>query len=218
MSSRHLLALALLSSPAGFLAASGTPSVVGFVVRANLAHLGNYDASVGTTVYEGDQVSTESGGALRLKCNAAIIELGERSSATVRGVGTSAATELGSGGVVVSSARAVNIEIAAKGAEIRGINETPGIAEVTIRGPKELMVYARRGRLELVYGGEEEMIEEGEAYRVILDPTQDTAQRTKPPAKHPHLKFILIATGIAAAVVVPVVVRALESPVSPDRP
>src|SRR3979409_1106973 len=74
MTLRSLLTLQIAFLLAGT-SAPGRPSVLGGVVEAYRAHLGRSAVSPGATVDCGDYFSTEEGGALRLRCNIALVEL-----------------------------------------------------------------------------------------------------------------------------------------------
>jgi hypothetical protein len=85
MTLRSLLTLQMAFLLAGA-SAPGRPAVLGVVVEAYRAHLGCSAVSWGATVYDGDRFSTEEGGALRLRCNAGLVELTERSAMLVHAV------------------------------------------------------------------------------------------------------------------------------------
>jgi hypothetical protein len=99
----------------------------------------------------------------------------------------------------------------------------PTIGQVTVLGPRELVVKSMRGSLNFTVDEDSRVIPEGAAYRVILDPTEAEAQGPagagarsgRPPVKAGRSRFIWFAiaiTGVATAIAVHV---ALESP---DRP
>jgi hypothetical protein len=74
--------------------------------------------------------------------------------------------------------------------------------------------------LEFSYNGESEVIAEGAAYRVLLDPSEKeaVALESEPANKRPpmaHHKFLSVAIGIAAGIAIPVVIH---EPESPDKP
>src|SRR4029077_8524444 len=78
------------------------------------------------------------------------------------------------------------------------------VAHIRVVNPKELRIYAQRGALEFSYHGESELIPEGAAYRVLLDPSDkelaafsDSGEAGKNAGK-PHTKFLLLAIAIAA--------------------
>jgi hypothetical protein len=69
------------------------------------------------------------------------------------------------------------MEVLADEAFIRPIADGPTVAQVTVLGPKELQITARRGALELSYRNETEKIAEGTSCRVLLDAQDDATHR-----------------------------------------
>jgi hypothetical protein len=205
----------------------GRPAALGVVVEAYRAHLGGGAVSPGATVYDGDHLSTEEGGALRLRCNAALLDLAEKGAALVRHAedvaqGLEAEAELVQGTLVFSTARAGELEIEAREAHIRPVGNGRTVAQVSVIGPKELHIYARRGAVLFSYQGESKTITEGESYEVILDPPEDGSGKTKPAQKRrrPPKKFLLVAAGAGAAAAVVILYEKHEHKEmeSPDRP
>jgi hypothetical protein len=205
----------------------GRPAALGVVVEAYRAHLGGGAVSPGATVYDGDHLSTEEGGALRLRCNAALLDLAEKSAALVRHAedvaqGLEAEAELVQGTLVFSTARAGELEIEAREAHIRPVGNGRTVAQVSVIGPKELHIYARRGAVLFSYRGESKTIAEGESYQVILDPAEDGSDKTQPAQKRrrPPKAFLLVAgsAGTAAAVVILHEKYEHKEIESPDRP
>jgi hypothetical protein len=203
----------------------GRPPVLGVVVEAYRAYLGSGAVSPGATVYDGDHFSTEKGGALRLRCNAALLDLAEKSVALVRHAedGTPG-LEAGllQGTLVFSTARPGDLEIEAREARIRPAGNGRTVAQVSVIGPKELHIYARRGAVLFSYRGESKTITEGESYEVILDPPEDGSEKkqTTPNAGRPPKAFLLVAggAGAAAAAVIVYEKHKHEGMESPDRP
>lgn len=225
MTVRRLFATALAFLLAGT-PAPARPEMLGVVVEAYRAHLNTGEVSAGTTVYDGDQFSTEEGGTLRLKSDAAMLDLAEMSRVIV-GERANAAKEteatLIAGTVVFSTPKVNAIEIEALRAGIRAVADRPTVGEVGIVGPKELRVYARRGDLLFSYRGETEIIEQGKTYRVVLDPPEDNSKKEQP-AKHGGRRrkaFLLIGIGGGGVGLGRLLHEAFESrdrPESPDRP
>lgn len=207
MTLRHILAIQM----AALLTWSSTPArptVLGVVVEADRVYLNTGSVSSGATVYDGDRFSTEAGGLLLLRGNGAMLELGEGSTAVVRSSGKGAkgmAAELNEGRLVFRAARAAALEIAACEAHVRPSTDGPTIAQVSVIGPKELRIYARRGALQFSYREETETIAEGAAYRVILDPPEDDPKKkgAAKAARHRNaFLFVAVAGGAAAATAV----------------
>jgi hypothetical protein len=224
MTLHHLLALEM----AFFLAGNSTPkspAVLGVVVQAYRAHVNTSAASEGTTVYDGDYFSTEAGGTLRLRGGAAALDLAEESELLVRSTGSGAQkidAELVKGTVAFSSEHQAGVEIVAREARMLPAAGARTIAQVSIIGPKELRIYARRGSLQFSYRGESEIVAEGKSYRVILDTPENDPQKKKAiKAARPRTAFQLLAIGGGAGAVAYGIEKShrhRKPPESPDRP
>jgi hypothetical protein len=186
--------------------------------------LGEGAASDGSTIYDGDRLSTEAGGVLRITALAVTLQLNAQSTLLLRQPATpegNIVADLSSGTLVFSVARAGNIVVVADDALVRPTATAPTTAQIRAVNPKELRIYAQRGALEFSYHGESAVIAEGAAYRVLLDPSEKelgvTSEsedaRKKPPKLRP--KFLLLAIGVAASVAIPMLTHNIESP---DRP
>jgi len=197
---------------------AGIPAL-GVVTQASAAHFNTARVSAGATVYDGDRLSTESEGLLQFRGAGSLLYLPGRSGVTLHRLPNGTQAHLSTGGLIFSSARASAMEILANDAFIRPAADVPTVAQVTLIGPKELQITARRGALEFSYHSETENIAEGASYRILLDP-QETAsspsknQKIQPPGRKPKGFWILIIGGIAWATEW-AVHEALESP---DRP
>lgn len=225
MTFRFLLAVQTALSLAGT-STPGRPAVMGLVVDAFRAHLGGGAISPGATVYDGDHFSTDERGALQLRCNAALLELAEKSAVLVHRVGNEAPdakteAELVEGTLVFST-QTGELEIEARDAHIRPAGNGRTVAQVSVIGPKELHIYARRGAVLFSYRGESKTITEGEFYKVILDPPEDGSEknRTTPNASGRAKAFLLVAGGAGAAAAAVIVYekhdhKEMESPDEP---
>jgi hypothetical protein len=219
----HSLALEI----AAFLAWNPVPApsaMLGVVVVADRAYLNSGSVSEGATVYDGDHFSTEAGGMLRLRGDAATLDLAEESAVIVRsrvdGVpGTEA--ELGKGTVVFGATRAAALEIAAQETLTRPAADVRTTGQVSIVGPKELRIYARRGALQFAYRGETRTIAEGESYRVILDPPEDAPKKkdvVNPRRRRKAFLFVAIGSGAAGVATSIFEDHKHKHVESPDRP
>ena len=186
---------------------SNTPvpgmSPIGVVLHANNAYVGETEASVGTTLFEGDRLTTDADGELGIRSGAMLLQVDAQTNVTLTALGTDhtgTGVELASGTLVFSAARGAAVEIRANGTITRPTAGGPTIAHVRVVGPKELRIFARRGAVEFSYGDEREVIAEGSCYRVILDPDDGrTPGAAKTPAAQAHRAFLLIAIGVGAA-------------------
>jgi hypothetical protein len=224
MTLRHFLALEMTFFLAGS-SAWGGARVWGVVVQADRASLDNGSISTGATVYDGDHFSVARGGILCLRGDAIMLELAEDSAMIVRSKanGTHGAeAELTEGTLVFSTVGAAALEIASRDAQIRPAGDTRTLAQVSVAGPKELRIHARRGSLQFSYRGDTATIAEGAAYRVILDQPEDDPTNkpaVKPARQRKSFRMIAIAAGAAGAAVVTYELFHHHKRVeSPDRP
>jgi hypothetical protein len=192
---------------------NGSPApAIGTITSASNAHIGVTAASVGSTVFAGDHLSTEKLGSIQLRVGAARLLLSESSSVALsEDQGNPSATLL-NGTVVFSTANAKAFVLHASKANIRPKTDDPTVAQVTYVSEKELRVRSNRGALAITVEDETQYVVEGMAYRVILDPESYYAAQgaqgagtssRKEPHKAGRSRFLLIAiiiTGVAAAI------------------
>lgn len=221
---QHLLAIEMSLLLTG-ISNGAKPGVLGIIEVADRASLSGHLVSEGTSVYDGDQLSTETRGAMQFRSGGVTLALGEESSVIVRGepsnTGTGFTAELVSGAMTLSVAAEAAAEIQALGARIWPGANARVIMQVRILGPKELIVYARRGAVQVSYREQSEMIMEGKSYYVLLDPP-DGDDSKDPTAKKPGKRgkaFVLIAvatTAVAAGIATSLALQ--QHYESPDRP
>ena len=217
------VAVVVASLLAGALPARIAP--LGVVMHAERAHVGEAEASVGCSIFEGDRLSTEAGGILRITIPSLTLQLGGQSSMELghaAGAQANILAELGSGTLVLSAAPTGTIVVAANEALIRSAANAATVAQVRLVNRKELRIFVQRGALEFSYHGDSETMSEGKAYRVLLDPSErevaasGSDQAPNRPWNH-RRTFILvsIAVAVAAGIAIPVIIHDVESP---DRP
>jgi len=207
-----LVGIPLPARPAGIAA-------LGVVTQASAAYFNAARVSAGATVYDGDRLSTESEGLLQFRGAGSLLYLPGRSGVTLHRLLNGTQAHLRTGGLVFSSARASAMEILANDAFIRPAADVPTVAQVTLVGPKELQITARRGALEFSYHSETENIAEGASYRILLDPADPPLRSSQnQPIQEPGRRrkgfWILIIGGMGWATVW----AAHEALESPDRP
>lgn len=211
-----LLSLSLLISP---LCATPSP-MFGAVVFADRARVGEAAVTVGATVFSGDRLSTEQTGSLQIRAGAARLLLDHASVATLSRDDTVPSATLTAGTAIFSTANSKAFVLHVASAIVRPNTDRPTIGKVTVMKPKELVVQATRGSLEIAVEDDVREIPEGAAYRVVLDPNAPDPQGPRgagtkgiggPPIKAAKSKFIWYAVIITAAVTAIVVYKALES-------
>jgi hypothetical protein len=183
--------------------------------------------SVGSTVFGGDDVSTESTGGLQIRAGAARFLLANSSAAKLTREDVSPAAILTSGTATFSTANSRAFTLHFRNATIRANTDDPTIGQVSVLGPKEMVVRSTRGALAVTVEGETRVIPEGSAYRVVLDPTPAEAAaagapaaggssgRSGPPVSAGTSKFVWYAVGVTAIVTFFAVQEAMESPERP---
>ena len=217
-----LISISLLITPVW-----GAPSSsLGTIVYADRAHMGAAPASAGATVFGGDRLSTEQSGSIQVRAGAARLLLSGASSATLATDDATPAAILTRGSATFSTADSKAFALHVASAIIRPNTDQPTIGQVTVLGPKELVVKSTRGSLTVAVEEDVRVIAEGTAYRIVLEPsdTPAAAQGPRgaggrnsggPPIKAARSRFIWYAIGITTILTVWAVHEAL---VSDDRP
>jgi len=217
-----LISISLLITPVW-----GAPSSsLGTIVYADRAHMGAAPASAGATVFGGDRLSTEQSGSIQVRAGAARLLLSGASSATLATDDAVPVAILIRGSATFSTANSNAFALHVASATIRPGTDQPTIGQVTVLGPKELVVKSTRGSLIVAVDDDVRVIAEGTAYRIVLDsPAAASAPQGPrgaggrgsggPPIKAARSRFIWYAVGITAGLTVWAVYEALESD---DRP
>jgi hypothetical protein len=219
-----VLASCLLMTPVWGASSAGA---LGTVVSSDRASVGGAAAAVGTTIFDGDKLSTAELGSVQLRTGKARFLLSASSAATVNEDGGTPTARLLRGSGTFSTADANAFALNALTAVFKPMSEEPTIGQVTILGEKELLAKCTRGAMTITVGDDSRVIPEGSAYRIVLDPSGEEAQDQPPPqgagtkgSGRPPLmaaksKFVWYATAAVVLVTVFAIHKALESP---DRP
>ncbi|HLQ00281.1 MAG TPA: hypothetical protein VK156_04065 [Candidatus Limnocylindria bacterium] len=214
----YVVSAALLAAPLW-----GVPAApLGVVTLAERAQISAVPTATGATVFDGDTLSTDTVGILRVRAGAAQFQLFTSSAAVVTRTSTGIRATLRRGTVAWSSANAGAIEMQASEARLRPLGNVPTQAQVTLLSPTELLVTARRGALEIIVGDETQTVPEATSYRVLLSPpdpqepqgagTKQAGKKPKPAGRNRFYVIPLIVVGMATAVAVH---EAWESPEKP---
>jgi hypothetical protein len=211
-----------------FAAPNATTTPLGTVIAAERAHVGEAGADVGTTVYSGDRVSTDSEGSMQVRAGAARLLLLSSSTAIVNSDEGSPSAKLLLGTATFSTGNAHAFTLYVSTAAIRSNTDVPTIGTVTYVNDKELLVTARRGSLIVTVENEEQIVAEGTSYRVLLDPAiaqgpEGAGAGNKPqggggqggPLKAGRSRFLLLTTALIAAGTGVAIYAAVESPFRP---
>lgn len=196
---------------------------LGLVLQAREARMDNAKLAVGTTVYPGDTVETDTGGTLRLKLGRNQIYLLASSAATLAQDAAVVHAVVEQGTVGFSSNGTDKIELEIPEGILRAADGLPAYGQVTITSPREVVISAYRGTLVLDNEGELHTVPAGKSYRVTMelepaavapaaqDTQSDNAQTVKP-RRRKRLAFYLIFTGALAGITYGVWQELAESP------
>lgn len=201
----------------------GAPATgFGTVVSAEQAHVGRAAASVGTTIFNGDNLDTDKLGSLQVRAGSARLLLSGSSRVTWGAETSVPAATLTAGTATFSTANSKAFALRVGIAVIRPKGEEPTIGSVAVLNPKELTVHCSRGSLVLAVDDDTLVIPEGTAYHIMLDPNANVATddpktwgTNRQPRKSGKDRFIYFLIVVAAGVTAFAVHEALESP---DRP
>jgi len=215
-----LVSFSLLTTPVWAAPASS----LGTIVYADRAHVGAARASVGSTIFIGDRLSTDQSGSVQVRAGAARLLLSGASIATFSQDDVSPAATLTYGSAIFSTSNSKAFALHVGSAVIRPNTNQPTIGQVTVLTPKELIVKSTRGSLSIAVEDDVREIPEGVAYRVVLDLNASDLQGPRgagtkgyggPPIKAAKSKFIWYVVGATALITVWALHEAFESP---DRP
>lgn len=142
----------------------------GIVILADRARVSTATASTGATVYSGDSVDTSIGGELRLTIGKGQVYLLSDSGADLGQAGDLLRASVVRGTVGFSSVTARHFQLDTPEGSIRAANDRPAYGQVTLTGPKEMMVTAFTGALLLQRNDQQLEIEAGQSYDVALVP------------------------------------------------
>jgi len=196
------------------------------VIAANQARITGGDAATGSNVYDGDRLSTEAHGKLQIRSGSAQLYLQGSSDATLEFSGPARCLRLLAGTALFSTGLNSSFQLCARDARIYPLPGAPVVAQVSVVGPKELVVSSRRGALAVTVDNDTKTIAEGTSYRVILDPPADFgpqepqgAGTSGTPRKPWRDRFLLVKIiGLAAVAGGLTYVGVDEALESPDRP
>jgi hypothetical protein len=203
----------------------------GTVIAAEGANVGGGSLSAGTTVFGGDKLFTTGTGSVQLRAGAARFLLSGDSAAILAKDEISPAASLTRGTAVFSTATSKAFVMHVGSMAIRPETDQPTVAQVTVVGPRQLMVRSTRGAVTVAVDDDVRVIPEGMAYRIVLDPTEaelaaadatnqdpqgvGSGRRAGRPRRAGRNRFVWFVLGAGFIITFLAVSEALESP---DRP
>lgn len=200
---RHILLAVLIAGMLDMPAWAASQKPLGLVIQAQSAQVDNAVAAIGTTVYSGDAVETQSGGSLRLRLGSSQLYLMASSAATLAQNAATPQVHVLRGTVGMSTIAPDQLELQTPLGIVRAANGQAAYGQVRIVSPQELVITSYRGDLLIDRDGEERTIEAGKSYDVTLEanaePASGNANIVSVKNNHLLLKVIVVAAeGITA--------------------
>lgn len=194
------------------------PSVVGNVVRSELATVQGVRLTPGSTLYSGDTIRVDSGGTARIALpDSALVQLTENSRVKLVRIGASTQVNIERGSVAFRSTEKSPVEAVLGDATIRPADPGPAVGVVQMRGADAAVIVAEKGRfnLRLAYDGSLKTIREGEAVEVRL--LAETANpQGAPGGRTSARRVIILAIILAAATTTAALLLANQEPDIPN--
>ncbi|MGB2672990.1 MAG: hypothetical protein WA621_12890 [Candidatus Acidiferrum sp.] len=185
----------------------------GVILQSSSARLNTTDASVGTTLYDGDRLETQDKGALSVRSGQVQLALLEDSLLWMNHDNSVLAPTLQRGTVTFRAETGEGIEIRADDVRVRPHSPVLTVGEVTLE-KCDVLVTARTQSLDVTAGKETKILDEGKSYRVSRIGACAAVQYHAPliPAQS---RFFLIPAAIGVGVLIWVLNK---GPESPDHP
>jgi len=210
--SRRILAVVLSFLLLGVsLPAQTAPT--GVVLQSASARLNSTDASIGTTIFDGDRMETQEKGTLSLRSGQVQLTLSEQSTVWMNHENLILTPTLQRGTVTFRAETGTGVEIRADDVRVRPHTPVLTVGQVTLQ-ECDVLVTASMQSLEVTAGKETKILEEGKTYRVVRKGACGAALNHAPAAVG-QSRFFLLPIAVAVPIVIKVILGALESP---DRP
>jgi hypothetical protein len=198
-----ILGAALVGMPAMASPRSPVSAPLGMILQAENAQVGADITSGGATIYDGDRLATESGGALRAQLGGPQMYLRGSTVALVHGLPNGFSAELGTGTVVISSAEGQTFQLLADGATIRPVGTQATIAQITRVNDNQVLLTSTRGALQVTLDDQVQTIEAGSSYRMEIE-AEDSGpgpqgQGPAHTGRRRRALFFLLFGGVAVA-------------------
>jgi len=203
-----IVLLTLAAAITAPLACAAPSAPLGVVMQSQKALLGNVYLADGTSLYDGDTISTQGKGSLRVRLGLSQLFLGENSSVTLRRSGNGISAVLSSGSARFSNAAGTPLEFKVLDAVIRGKQESAA-GQVAVIDADRFQVGSTSGTLTVDVNGDVRPVEEGTAYEATLSPADP--QMPQPTGRRRSI-LLWIVIGLVAAGTIIAIHHATMSP------
>jgi hypothetical protein len=199
-------------------AAAGSPSTpIGTILQAT-RDKGQIDAvSEGTTIYDGDALTTPGAKTLLVRLGGPQMFLNADSAVVVHGMANGFSASLTSGTVAAFAGKGQTFQLMADGLTVRPFGEAPVVARMTVLNATQIELTSERGVLKVSMGDQTDTIEAGSSYRleVQLENAPDAAESAAQTRSAGRNRFKKIAIAVIFGAAALILWRALESPTRP---
>jgi hypothetical protein len=205
---KRLQVFAILVVVAGLTAVpaiAGPSAPMGIVTSAQRALVGHALAVDGTSIYDGDTLSTEATGAVRLQFGDSQMILTGNTVVSLNKTDAGVSATLVSGSVRFASVPGSLLEVRAlKSVVVRSKDNQSAVGQLTVTGPASFQIGSTKGALDVSVNGVDHVVEASTAYNVNLDGDNGGDQNKSPRAAGTSggiwLAVAVIAAGTAVAI------------------
>ena len=179
------------------------PTPIGSVARSQAASVQGVRLATGSTIYSGDAIQVDAGGAARIALpDGALIQLGEDSLVQMARDEATTQVIVDRGGVAFRSTEKSRVETVLGEATIGAIGNSLAVGIVQMRSPESAFIKAEKGRLSirLAHDGRLTTLREGEGMEIRLEANAAEVQGGAAPAGSSRgRRVILVALILAGA-------------------
>jgi hypothetical protein len=206
-----ILALTFASIPA----LSAPNASLGVVTGSDHASVSQVAAIDGTSVYDGDIISTQPTGSMRLRMGNSQIVLAGNTTVALHKSDAGVYVTLVQGVVRFSMVPGSPMEVRALDSiVVRAKGENAAIGQLTLVSPKEFQIGSSKGDLAVTVDGTEHDVAESQAYRVSLEEPSSGSGATNPAGRRGAFWIWFPIALVAAGVTIGLILAFL----SPSKP
>jgi hypothetical protein len=172
---------------------------MGVVTGAQQAQIGRVTATDGTSIYDGDTISTGPTGALRLQFGGSQMVLTSGTVVSLSKTEAGVIATLVSGAVRFSNVPGSPLEVRTlKSVVVRSKGEQSSVGQLSVTGPTSFQIGSTKGDLAVSVNGVDHVVEASTAYNVNLDGDGGGGQNSRSPRAAGTSGGIWIAVAVIA--------------------
>jgi hypothetical protein len=209
--------LVLMAGLAAVPAIAVSSAPLGIVTSAERAAIGHVAATDGTSIYDGDTMTTAPTGALRLQFGGSQMVLTGSTVVSLSKTDAGVVATVLSGAVRFSSVPSSPLEVRTlKAVVVRSKGDQAAVGQLSVTGPTSFQIGSTKGDLDVAVNGVEHVVEASTAYNVSLDGDNGGSDRRKgSPAAAGSSGGLWIAIAAIAAGTAVAIWLAFRSPSKP---